>query len=525
MKFCEKLQKLRKEKGLSQEQLADMLEVSRQSVSKWESGTTYPEMDKLLMICKIFNVTLDDLTNDAVTAKNINKKNKNTFNNLIYAVLDTINKSVEMFKNMDKKDLKHCISELLIVVFLLMLCSIPFNYVNELAHNIFINFGDKSHMILCSIWRFFTSIIYLVLFVTVLFYIYKIRYLDKFDGIKIKENKEENISDDSKIDSKKEEIKKDIPINKSRDKHSFIIFDFLSAIFNFFLKICLLFMTIPIVCVFFGFTFLLVAAIILLCKGIVYPGVLVALIGCVLLSGLIMEIVVHFLLSIELSFKRLFCSFVIGLALCSIGGSLATFEIAETDYINTVPPTEKLTSKTFTFDMNPELQLGVNRFYYFYYHSNIDYIVNDALTDEVMVTINYYDKYTSVNAELNDNIIDIYNWDAPNIFKSSYTLLINNLKDKNLYNYSDLYDIKINITTSSNNIKVLKDNYKKYIERKEKEEKESLKDYYNSITDDLLKENETLRDKNELLENELEITKETVENLKDKIKEIESLIK
>ena len=50
MKFNEKLQKLRKQNKMSQEQLADLLEVSRQAVSKWESGTTYPEMDKLLML-------------------------------------------------------------------------------------------------------------------------------------------------------------------------------------------------------------------------------------------------------------------------------------------------------------------------------------------------------------------------------------------------------------------------------------------------------------------------------------------
>ena len=77
MKFCEKLQKFRKEKGYSQEQLADLLDVSRQSVSKWESGTTYPEMDKLLSLCKIFNVSLDELTNDEITDKNIRDKKKN----------------------------------------------------------------------------------------------------------------------------------------------------------------------------------------------------------------------------------------------------------------------------------------------------------------------------------------------------------------------------------------------------------------------------------------------------------------
>jgi len=64
MKFYEKLQTLRKEKGLSQEMLAEMLDVSRQAVSKWESGMTYPEVDKLIAISEIFNVTLDSLVKD-----------------------------------------------------------------------------------------------------------------------------------------------------------------------------------------------------------------------------------------------------------------------------------------------------------------------------------------------------------------------------------------------------------------------------------------------------------------------------
>ena len=61
MNFNEKLQKLRKEKKYSQEELADMLDVTRQSVTKWESGQTYPEMDKLLAICKILGALWKDL--------------------------------------------------------------------------------------------------------------------------------------------------------------------------------------------------------------------------------------------------------------------------------------------------------------------------------------------------------------------------------------------------------------------------------------------------------------------------------
>lgn len=46
---------------MTQEQLALMLGVSRQSVTKWEAEKSYPEMDKLLKLCQIFDVTLDDL--------------------------------------------------------------------------------------------------------------------------------------------------------------------------------------------------------------------------------------------------------------------------------------------------------------------------------------------------------------------------------------------------------------------------------------------------------------------------------
>ena len=79
MKFSEKLVQLRKQNKLSQEQLADMLDVSRQAVSKWESGTTYPEMDKLLTMCKLFKCSLDELTNDEISTRDFGEKKKSNF--------------------------------------------------------------------------------------------------------------------------------------------------------------------------------------------------------------------------------------------------------------------------------------------------------------------------------------------------------------------------------------------------------------------------------------------------------------
>ncbi|MGV8982659.1 helix-turn-helix domain-containing protein [Clostridium sp.] len=67
LSFSEKLQRLRKEKGLSQEQLAEVLNVSRQSVSKWESGQMYPEINKLIILSDLFKITLDELVRDKTT--------------------------------------------------------------------------------------------------------------------------------------------------------------------------------------------------------------------------------------------------------------------------------------------------------------------------------------------------------------------------------------------------------------------------------------------------------------------------
>lgn len=64
MKFEEKLMLLRKKSMLSQEQLAEKLDVTRQTVSKWELGQSKPDMDKLTAMSKLFNVSIDVLTND-----------------------------------------------------------------------------------------------------------------------------------------------------------------------------------------------------------------------------------------------------------------------------------------------------------------------------------------------------------------------------------------------------------------------------------------------------------------------------
>ena len=61
MGFSENLRRIRRERGISQEELAEQLKVSRQAVSKWEQGNGYPEVEKLIFLSEVLSVSLDRL--------------------------------------------------------------------------------------------------------------------------------------------------------------------------------------------------------------------------------------------------------------------------------------------------------------------------------------------------------------------------------------------------------------------------------------------------------------------------------
>ena len=91
MEFNEKLQELRKQKGLTQEELAEALFVSRTAISKWESGRGYPNIDSLKAIAKFFGLTIDELlsSNELLEIAEENTKQKeNYFRDLVFDLLD-----------------------------------------------------------------------------------------------------------------------------------------------------------------------------------------------------------------------------------------------------------------------------------------------------------------------------------------------------------------------------------------------------------------------------------------------------
>ena len=99
MKFNEKLMSIRKAKGLSQEELGMELQVSRQTISKWESGQSYPDFQRLVMLSDYFDMTLDELVKD-IDVQDVRDKN------LTDEKVASIYLDVENVKNKSRKYVK-----------------------------------------------------------------------------------------------------------------------------------------------------------------------------------------------------------------------------------------------------------------------------------------------------------------------------------------------------------------------------------------------------------------------------------
>lgn len=120
MEFNEKLQNLRKQKGLTQEELAESLYVSRTAISKWESGRGYPNIESLKLIAKTFSVTIDELLSGEELldiAEQDNKKKDGVFCDLLFGLMDIFT-SLLLFLPFFAEKLNGAISEVSLLALL-----------------------------------------------------------------------------------------------------------------------------------------------------------------------------------------------------------------------------------------------------------------------------------------------------------------------------------------------------------------------------------------------------------------------
>ncbi len=523
MKFSEKLQKLRKENKMSQEQLADQLEVSRQAVSKWESGQTYPEMDKLLSICKLFKCSLDDLTNDEVKEIKVNEKEKVTMSKFLDEILDTISRSASIFRKLSFSQKLKYLSGLLILVFVLALLRIPVDYIYELGVNIFESFHPSVENVLCSIWNFILSISYLIFSVIVFYYLYKVLFLEKWEHEPIDhlEGKKENLNIPEVEKEKEKESKKESIISEEKESptlrnHSEIktsvILKVLNSIASFCVKLCSTLILFPFLFVFFFIVVAIIITLYFMLQGIIYLGIFFLLMGGFILCYLVIQILFSLITSHRQSSRQIGILFLASLITLGIGTGITVVEFSSFTYYDEIPNTE-LYKSDFA-----EKEIEMTDGFYFDIigsYENIEYVKDDDLKNTVRFQVEYYSNFSKVNFEMVNTENPLW------IVAESKVHLLNprvreaifkNLKNKELYNYGKLERMNIVVFASSLNIDKMQEN-------KEKIESENERNYYDSLLESNREreaEYQSLIDQKEIENNKLQLK---IDELEEQLEE------
>ena len=180
--FSENIKRIRRENNLSQEQLAEEVGVSRQAISKWESGAAYPEMNKIVLLCEKFNLNIDDLLNKDIKEAKGEEESKKRINRYVDDFLKFITDSLNMFINMTLKSKGKCIFEQIIIAALLSLAGVCiYALIDHVFYGIFSSLPDDFYYSFNSIFESVYLLSAVIIGLTVLIHIFKIRYLDYYN--------------------------------------------------------------------------------------------------------------------------------------------------------------------------------------------------------------------------------------------------------------------------------------------------------------------------------------------------------
>lgn len=475
MKFSEKLQKLRKENKMSQEALADLMEVSRQSVSKWESGQAYPEMDKLLALCKIFKCSLDDLTNDEISEINIENKTKVTPSNLVDQFLNIIKQVYNKVTNMTSKEIIKMIIEIFIIILVIFMMFIPYNILTSEICGIIYYQEINFLCFISSILNIIFKIIYLIIGTIIFAYIFKLRYLEDVEEIPTI-NKEEKIiiKKEKQNNEIKEEQPKEVKIVK---QNSHNIIDFLATIVIGFIKFIIGIICFSFICTILALVIVLVLFIIAAIKKVVFIGVIISLISTTLIFILLTEVGFNFIFNNKTSFKKVFILGLASIVLLGSGIAISAYEVSEYTFVNELSPLieKELVTKEIIYKENLHI--------YDYWNGNIIYIEDNEIKDNKII-IEYEDtKFNSIELIEFDDYIYFRDTGIVNI-KEITTDVIKHLKEKKIYNYEYLTETDIVVKADKDIINKLKNNRDTYYENAEIQIlKETIKEQEELITE------------------------------------------
>ena len=455
MGFSEKLQKIRKDNNITQEGLADKLNVSRQAVSKWESGSAYPDTEKLIQISKIFNISLDDLINDNIDidkSKNNNTK-KLDFMAIINQVLDFISKSINMFFTMKLTEKIKCLFEMGILILIIdIIGTLSSSLIINILRRILMFLPDNFIYFVCSLFEVLFLLTWIVIGLIIVIKIFKSRYLDYYVFIKDNSIDERIIEEPIKELKEKKEYK--IVIRDPKDS-SLNIFKKISSILFFIIKCFCFVLLLPLILFFIFFIIILVCSLFCMLDGMFFNGISICIIGIILFIYLMLEFIYNLIFNRVHMLNRIFVIFIISISLIGIGMGLSLVSLSSFSYDNNIIKNNDI----HNIEMNDDLVL----YPLIYEINDSDIIIDNKLDNIKLEVISYgnmnsylysYDSYRNNNSF---KIIEIgYEYDEIGLYKD----IFNGLKNKKIV--KDLGESKIKIYVSIDNLTKLRENINKY---------------------------------------------------------------
>lgn len=453
MNLSENLKKIRKDNNLSQEQLADKLGVSRQSVSKWESGLAYPEMDKMLQLCKLFNLNIDELLNKDINEVNESKQSKNKENKYIDDFLDFITKTINLFSNIPFKEKVKCIFEQFAIAICLV---IAFAIVGSIAHILvydllsILPYGLQYSI--ANIIKDIYVIIAVILGLVIMIHIFKVRYLDYYiiekeeineDLVKEETEKLEN-KDKNIIDSKKQD-------NIIHSKQKIVIRDPEHSgykVLSLMLKGILYFTKFIVGCFGLGFCFTLIGLvcatvlIFLISKtGLLFIGLLLIFISSVIINILLLEMIYNFIVGKNNKKKAIVIVFFTSLITIGIGSGMASLGALDFEYIEKISDQDYVI-ETKVYPENSPKNLYIDDNY------NVEYV--EELRSDIKVDFIFNKQYELSHHEFKNTL-----WFYINP-KNDFDFVKQIIKDINNKKIIDYSDNKIIVYASKENIEKIR---------------------------------------------------------------------
>ncbi len=485
--FKENLRRIRKENNLSQEQLADELGVSRQAISKWESGAAYPEMDKIIALCDKFNLNIDDLLHKDIKEIKGEEESKKKLNIFINDFLKFITNTINMFSNMNLKSKIKCLFEQFIIAFILFIVSfIIYNVLSSLFSNVLIILPNIIYTFLSGVLKSILVIALVIVSIIIITHIFKTRYLNYYE--KVKEEKNNKESEDKIKDENQEFLKNNedrIIIRDSRHSE----YNFINMLFKFIIIIIKIFATwfglciaFVLVCLFGSF----IASFLMYKTGLFFIGLLIAILSASVIGIVILLLIINFIFNRKNDKKKMIWSFIISLITFGIGCGL-TF--VGTLSFNIIYDNEHmLKTVTREYDMKEDLIITNN-------YGEIEYIETDDKNIKIEYQIN---KYCEIDDNSYNNYITAWTYcENPIEIAKEY---IKNINDKKIIPINSSIE-KMTVYTNKTNIETLKNNWNNNMKQTENNR---IIDSYEERINELKDENKELKQEIEELKNQLD---------------------